>query len=205
MAAAPRPSAQPTLPALPPPSPRRTPRRSSKTPLTRSRPRLDDRLKALCRLLEALLPGRRQKTDYRPRTPPSCGRAPSTKRPACSPPSSPIQPVRPGQRRRRHGSLSRRHRRRRQAGEIAVARPIGLVWMKNAVEAIRDAKFEAAMKDGQPVPVLLDLVVQFRIYSDRTKTAAAATPRPGDKPSNPHAQAPTASARRNNRLVSVRD
>jgi TonB family protein len=52
--------------------------------------------------------------------------------------------------------------------EIAVARPIGFGLDENAVAAIRDAKFEPAIKDGKPVPVLLDLVVQFRIYSKRT-------------------------------------
>jgi TonB family protein len=65
-------------------------------------------------------------------------------------------------------------------GEIAVARPIGFGLDENAVAAIRDAKFEPAMKNGQPVPVLLDLVVQFRIYSKRTaetgKTEEAAKP-----------------------------
>ena len=34
--------------------------------------------------------------------------------------------------------------------------------------AIQGAKFTPATKDGKPVPVLLDLVVQFRIYSKRT-------------------------------------
>jgi TonB family protein len=52
--------------------------------------------------------------------------------------------------------------------EIAVARPIGFGLDENAVKAIRDARFEPAEKDGKPVPVLLDLVVQFRIYSKRT-------------------------------------
>ncbi|MDR3727379.1 MAG: energy transducer TonB [Terracidiphilus sp.] len=53
-------------------------------------------------------------------------------------------------------------------GEIAVGRPIGFGLDENAVEAIRKASFEPAMKDGKPVPVMLDLVVQFRIYSKRT-------------------------------------
>jgi outer membrane biosynthesis protein TonB len=53
-------------------------------------------------------------------------------------------------------------------GEIAVGRPIGFGLDENAVEAIRKATFEPAIKDGKPVPVLLDLVVQFRIYSNRT-------------------------------------
>jgi TonB family protein len=52
--------------------------------------------------------------------------------------------------------------------EIAVARPIGFGLDENAVAAIRKATFEPATKDGKPVPVLLDLVVQFRIYSKRT-------------------------------------
>ncbi len=52
--------------------------------------------------------------------------------------------------------------------EIAVARPIGFGLDENAVKAIRAARFEPAEKDGKPVPVLLDLVVQFRIYSKRT-------------------------------------
>lgn len=54
------------------------------------------------------------------------------------------------------------------AGEIAVGRPIGFGLDENAVAAIRAAKFEPAMKDGKPVPVLLDLLVQFRIFSKRT-------------------------------------
>jgi TonB family protein len=56
-------------------------------------------------------------------------------------------------------------------GEIAVARPIGFGLDESAVQAIRNAKFEAATKDGKPVPVMLDLVVQFRIYSKRTAAA----------------------------------
>ncbi len=64
-------------------------------------------------------------------------------------------------------------------GEIAVARPIGFGLDENAVAAIRKAKFAPAIKDGQPIPVLLDLVVQFRIFSKRT--AVVSTPDPADK------------------------
>jgi TonB family protein len=64
-------------------------------------------------------------------------------------------------------------------GEIAVARPIGFGLDENAVEAIRNARFEPAMKNGKAVPVLLDLVVQFRIFSKRT--AVTDTPTPVDK------------------------
>jgi len=59
--------------------------------------------------------------------------------------------------------------------EIAVGRPIGFGLDENAVESIRKASFEPAVKDGKPVPVLLDLVVQFRIYSNRTSVMNAPT------------------------------
>ena len=52
--------------------------------------------------------------------------------------------------------------------EIAVARPIGFGLDESAVDSIRKASFEPAMKDGKPVPVMLDLYVSFRIYSNRT-------------------------------------
>jgi hypothetical protein len=65
-------------------------------------------------------------------------------------------------------------------GEIAVGRPIGFGLDESAVDSIRKAKFEPAIKDGKPVPVLLDLVVQFRIYSKRTAVASAQEPT--DKP-----------------------
>lgn len=55
--------------------------------------------------------------------------------------------------------------------EIAVARPIGFGLDESAVSSIRKATFVPAIKDGKPVPVLLDLVVQFRIYSKRTSVA----------------------------------
>jgi TonB family protein len=56
--------------------------------------------------------------------------------------------------------------------EIAVARPIGFGLDENAVAAIRNASFEPAIKDGKPVPVMLDLYVSFRIYSKRTSVAS---------------------------------
>ena len=58
-------------------------------------------------------------------------------------------------------------------GEIAVARPIGFGLDENAVAAIRKAKFAPAIKDGKPVPVMLDLVVQFRIFSKRTAVGSS--------------------------------
>lgn len=64
--------------------------------------------------------------------------------------------------------------------EIAVARPIGFGLDENAVAAIRTARFDPALKDGKPVPVLLDLIVQFRIFSNRT--ALTPSPTAADKP-----------------------
>lgn len=52
--------------------------------------------------------------------------------------------------------------------EIAIGRPIGFGLDENAVASIRKAAFQPAMKDGKPVPVMVDLVVQFRIYSKKT-------------------------------------
>lgn len=77
--------------------------------------------------------------------------------------------------------------------EIAVARPIGFGLDENAVEAIRTAKFEPAIKDGKPVPVLLDLVVQFRIYSKRT--GASGAPTGADEASGPVLPGPYTAAR----------
>lgn len=57
--------------------------------------------------------------------------------------------------------------------EIVVGRPIGFGLDENAVASIRKAAFQPAIKDGKPVPVLVDLVVQFRIFSKRTATAGA--------------------------------
>ena len=73
-------------------------------------------------------------------------------------------------------------------GEIAVARPIGFGLDENAVKAIRAARFEPAEKDGKPVPVLLDLVVQFRIYSKRTNVKE--TPDEASKPADPQLPGP---------------
>jgi len=63
-------------------------------------------------------------------------------------------------------------------GEIAIGRPIGFGLDENAVDAIRKAKFDPAIKDGKPVPVVLDLVVEFRIYSKLTDRPAPKTTGP---------------------------
>ena len=56
---------------------------------------------------------------------------------------------------------------------IVVGRPIGFGLDENAADAIRKASFEPAMKNGKPVSVMLDVVMQFRIYSKRTDRPAA--------------------------------
>jgi TonB family protein len=80
-------------------------------------------------------------------------------------------------------------------GEIAVARPIGFGLDENAVAAIRKAKFSPAIKNGQPVPVMLDLVVQFRIFSNRTAASAAAETAEKDTSGAPILPGPYSAAR----------
>ncbi len=53
--------------------------------------------------------------------------------------------------------------------QIAIARPIGFGLDERAVEAVRNSHFTPAKLNGQAVPVVIDLVVTFRIYSNRTK------------------------------------
>jgi TonB family protein len=57
--------------------------------------------------------------------------------------------------------------------EIAVVRPIGFGLDETAVSAIRAARFDPAMQYGKRVPVLIDFIVEFRIYSKRTDVAPA--------------------------------
>jgi TonB family protein len=53
--------------------------------------------------------------------------------------------------------------------QMAIARPIGFGLDEKAVDAIKNSRFRPATLNGQPVPVVVDLVVTFRIYSNRTK------------------------------------
>ena len=74
-----------------------------------------------------------------------------------------------------------------KATEVAVARPIGFGLDESAVDAIKKASFQPAIKDGKPVPVMLDLYVPFRIYSKRTDVAAK---QEEEKPSGPQLPGP---------------
>jgi TonB family protein len=53
--------------------------------------------------------------------------------------------------------------------QIAISRPIGFGLDEQAVDAVKKSHFKPAMLNGQPVPVVIDLVVTFRIFSNRTK------------------------------------
>jgi len=68
-----------------------------------------------------------------------------------------------------------------KVGEVAVSRPIGFGLDESAVEAIRKATFEPAMKDGKPVAVMINLNVSFRIYSHRTEGKQEAEDKAPDK------------------------
>jgi Gram-negative bacterial TonB protein C-terminal len=58
---------------------------------------------------------------------------------------------------------------------VAVYRPIGFGLDENAVEAIRKSTFAGARKDGKPVSSVIDMAVNFRIYSKRTASASPGT------------------------------
>ena len=57
--------------------------------------------------------------------------------------------------------------------EIAISRPIGFGLDEKAVETVRNSHFTPAMVHGQPVPVIIDLVITFRIYDNATTVAKA--------------------------------
>lgn len=70
---------------------------------------------------------------------------------------------------------------------VAAGRPIGFGLDESAEQTIRKAVFQPAVKDGKPVPVALDLVVSFRIYSKRTSAPAPqeAADDKGNQPARP--------------------
>ena len=66
--------------------------------------------------------------------------------------------------------------------EVVAGRPIGFGLDEGADQTIRKARFQPAMKDGRAVPVALDLVVSFRIYSKRTSQPVPAVKADVEKP-----------------------
>jgi len=47
---------------------------------------------------------------------------------------------------------------------VSVSRPIGMGLDEKAKEAVSQYRFKPAMKDGRPVPVLMDVAVNFQIF-----------------------------------------
>ena len=48
--------------------------------------------------------------------------------------------------------------------DVKVSRPVGLGLDEEAVRAVESWKFAPAMKDGSPVPVMINVEVNFRLY-----------------------------------------
>ena len=48
--------------------------------------------------------------------------------------------------------------------QIRVQRALGMGLDEKAVEAVRNWRFEPARKDGQAVPVMINVEVNFRLY-----------------------------------------
>ncbi len=70
--------------------------------------------------------------------------------------------------------------------QVVAGRPIGFGLDENAEQTIRKAAFQPATKDGKPVPVAIDLVVSFRIFSKRTSQMTANEAKASDdKPALP--------------------
>lgn len=49
-------------------------------------------------------------------------------------------------------------------GEQKTFKPLGLGLEQKAIDAVRNWKFQPALKDGEPVSVFLDVEIQFRAY-----------------------------------------
>ncbi len=47
---------------------------------------------------------------------------------------------------------------------VSISRPIGMGLDEKAKEAVNQYRFKPAMKDGHPVPVLMDVAVNFQIF-----------------------------------------
>jgi periplasmic protein TonB len=48
--------------------------------------------------------------------------------------------------------------------QIRIQRALGMGLDEKAIEAVKQWKFEPARKDGQPVPVMINVEVNFRLY-----------------------------------------
>ncbi len=61
-------------------------------------------------------------------------------------------------------------------GQVTIVRPIGFGLDEKAVEAIERSQFRPGTQEGKPVPVIVNLEVTFRIYSERTRPKAVPPP-----------------------------
>ena len=48
--------------------------------------------------------------------------------------------------------------------DLKVARSLGMGLDEKAIEAVRQWRFQPAMKDGRPVSVMVNIEVSFRLY-----------------------------------------
>jgi TonB family protein len=83
--------------------------------------------------------------------------------------------------------------------QVTIVRPIGFGLDEEAVEAVRNSQFMAGTQDGKPVPVLVNLQVTFRIYSNRTRPrglppAEVAPKNPAPGPEHRNADTPVTTA-----------
>ena len=60
-----------------------------------------------------------------------------------------------------------------EPGQVTIVRPIGFGLDEEAVRAVERARFRPGLRDGQPVPVAVNLEVTFRIYSNATRPQPA--------------------------------
>jgi TonB family protein len=61
---------------------------------------------------------------------------------------------------------------------IQVVRPLGLGLDQKAIEAVQKWRFRAGLKDGQPVPVMANIEVNFRLQESPEPVAAVGGSRP---------------------------
>jgi TonB family protein len=83
--------------------------------------------------------------------------------------------------------------------QVTIVRPIGFGLDEEAVAAVRNSQFMPGTQDGKPVPVLVNLQVTFRIYSNRTRPrglspAEVAPKDPAPAPAHRNAGAPVTAA-----------
>lgn len=81
-----------------------------------------------------------------------------------------------------------------EPSQVTIVRPIGFGLDEEAVKAVERARFRPGLRDGQPVPVAVNLEVTFRIYSNATRPQQGAPvqskPAQAVPPANPASPQP---------------